>query len=97
MFVDFVGNDGQIMFLGNVQDGFQVALAKHASARVARVGHDQGGRVGINQRFQLYQVYFPVPVRHQVIVTALDSEALGQGTIDGETRPGDQYVLARPG
>lgn len=49
MFVDFVGNNGQKMFLGNIQDGFQVAPAKNASTRIARVGHYQGSRVGIDQ------------------------------------------------
>lgn len=94
--VDLVGNNWQLVALGDFQNVEHVLFAEDVSARISRIIDQDRFCAFIDQAFHLLQVDLPVLQRIQVVKLHLDARAANPCCVI-PSRPRHQNILARVG
>ena len=77
-------DDGNLVPLCNVKDLLEVSRREDGAAGVGGGVDDDGGRVVVDQGLHVAEVDHPVLVGKEVVLPCLDSQAFGDGCVEGE-------------
>mmetsp|Transcript_36985 Transcript_36985/g.119715 ORF Transcript_36985/g.119715 Transcript_36985/m.119715 type:complete len:252 (-) Transcript_36985:63-818(-) len=92
--VNLVGDDGQLVARGNVDEAEQVLLGEDGAARVGRVVDDQGLGARVDKALELREVRLPPLARQQVVLLDAGTLRLGEDLVEREARLRHQQVVA---
>lgn len=94
VFIDFICNNRQTMFLSNLQYLFHVLDRIHGTARIRRTIKNDGCRVLIDGGLQRLQINFEIPFRNQIVEFGANSVTMCQRLIQQKTWTRYQNVLS---